>query len=50
MAIIRECIKIKVTTQVVYNYVKDMSELVEYDKINLTEVGLDPQVLINKYK
>lgn len=28
-------------------HVRDMSELVEYDKINLAEAGLDPEVLIN---
>lgn len=29
------------------NFVKDFSPLVEYDKIHLAEVGVDPKVLIN---
>ena len=29
------------------NYAKDMSENVEYDKINLADCGFDPEVLIN---
>ena len=29
------------------NHVRNMSELVEYDKINLAEAGMDPKVLIN---
>lgn len=29
------------------NYVKDFSSMVEYDKINLAEAGLDPEVMVN---